>query len=166
MDQGAGKHGLLLHAPRESLAAVVSIVPQAENLEQVFGPLSRDRRFDIPEAGDELEILPNRELVVEQRLVGKPGDHALGRDRISTRVDIEQADLARIRIKQAGDHAQRCGLAGAVGAEQGIEFPAPDLETDAIHGLLAAIALGEAAHLQRVWHELRHSTCPPHRGDF
>jgi hypothetical protein len=36
------------------------------------------------------------------------------------------------RRQQAGDHAQGGGLAGAVRAEQGVEFAAPHLQVDAV----------------------------------
>ena len=57
--------------------------------------------LDAPQAGDELEVLERRELVVEHGLVGQPRRDALGGDRIGQRIDAEDLDAAGIRRQQA-----------------------------------------------------------------
>ena len=143
---------LLIHAARECLTAIVAVVPQAEQAQQLFRALCGSRGVDAPEASDEFEIFPRGQLVVEQRLVRQPGDMLLGGGWIAAGVDAKDADFAGIRIEQARDHAQRRGLARAVGAEQGVKLAALHLEADAIHGALAAKALGEAGNLEAAGH--------------
>src|SRR5690606_20124893 len=113
---------------------------------------------DAPETGDEFEIFPSRQLVVEQRLVRQPCDEALGGDRVGACIDIEHVDVAGVRRKKSGNHPQ-CGcLAGAVGTEQGVELATADIERDAVDGLLVAIALGETGNGEGRGHASRSST--------
>ena len=80
--------------------------------------------IDAPQPGDEFEIFQRRQLVVDHRLVRHPRRDLLGGDRIAQRIDAEHRYRAGIGPQQAGHHAQRRGLAGAVGAEQRIELAA------------------------------------------
>ena len=91
VDQGAGEDGFLLHAAREGLAAIIAVVPQAEKFEQAFGIGAGGGGIDAPEAGDEFEIFPRGELVIEQGLVRQPGDGLLGGERIAAGVGSEDA---------------------------------------------------------------------------
>ena len=92
----------------------------------------RNRGIDAPEAGDEFEIFQRRQLVVDHRLVRDPRRHLLGGDGIGERVDAEHRDRTGIGPQQAGHHAQRRGLAGAVGPEQRIEFAGSDGEIERV----------------------------------
>jgi len=83
---------------------------------------SGNRGVDAPEAGDEFEIFQRRQLVVDHRLVGDPCHDLLGGDGIGERVDAQNGDRAGVGFEQAGDHPQGRGLAGAIGAEQGVKF--------------------------------------------
>ena len=135
VDQGARERRLLLHAARKAFAAGVAVLPEAEPFEQFFGArISRGRGRNAPEAGDEFQIFERGQLVVEHRLVRQPGDDPLGRHRRGERVDAEDLDRARVRLDKARHHAQRRGLAGAVGAEQGVELAGPDGEVESVHG--------------------------------
>ena len=48
------------------------------------------------------------------------------------RVDAEYRDGAGVGPQQACDHAQRRGLAGAVGADEGVEFARTDSEIERV----------------------------------
>ncbi len=133
MDEGAGERELLPHAPGEALAALAPAPPEAEAFEQTLGRALGRSGLDRPQSGDELEIFERVELVVEHRLVGQPGDDALGLDRILARVDAEDADVAAVGLKKAGDHAQGRRLPGAVGSEQGVEFTRRHPEIQPVH---------------------------------
>jgi hypothetical protein len=59
------------------------------------------------------------------------------------------ADVARIRLDQTGDAAQQRRLPAAGGAEQGHKFARRDRKIDAAQRGGAAIALGDAADVDR-----------------
>src|SRR5262249_13158281 len=130
VQERAGERRLLFHAARKTLAALVAVRPQVEALEQLLARSLDALRVHAPEAADAGEAFDRRELVVEQRLVRHPGDHALGRRRVGERVDAEDLDRARVGGEQADDHAQRGGLAGAVGAEQPVELARADRQVE------------------------------------
>ncbi len=130
--QRSGQRDLLAHALGKSLAALVQMRLQSERDQQALRGRFRCRGIDAPQAGDEFEIFQRRQLVVDHRLVGDPRHHLLGGDRIGERVDAEHRDGSGVGPQQPGHHAQRRGLAGAVGAEQGIEFAGADSEIERI----------------------------------
>jgi len=59
-----------------------------------------------------------------------------------------QFDAAAVGFDQPQQQPQGGGLAGAVGAEQAEALAAPHVQVDPAHHFGAAIAFGEAAHLQ------------------
>ena len=124
----AGEGDLLQHALGEAAAALVRVRGEAEPADQFGGAGLRLARIDLPEAGDEFEILVWGQAVVDHRLVGDPGDDRLGLQRILAGVDAEHRDGAGFGLQQAGDHAEDGGLAGAVGAEQRVELAAFDAQ--------------------------------------
>ena len=121
---------------------------EAEPADQFARAHFRGLCLDAPKAGDEFEIFERRELVVDHRLVRQPGGDLLGGDRIGERVDAADGDRAGVGTQQAGHHAQRRGLAGAVGADQRIEFAAVDGEVERVDGRPVE-TLGEPAHRER-----------------
>ena len=120
---------------------------EAEPADQLARPRLGDIGRDTPQPGDEFEELEGRQLVVDHRLVGDPGDVPLGRDRIGERVDAEHRDLAGVGTQQPGDDPQGGGLAGPVGTEQGVELPGPDRQVEAIDRRPVEV-LDEAPKLQ------------------
>src|ERR1043166_7447061 len=64
---------------------------------------------------------------------------------------LEQ-DAAGIRFGEAGDLMDQRGLAGAVGADDGMQLAGRDLEADIIGDGERAIVLGEIPKLQRCGH--------------
>ena len=128
----ARQRHLLAHALGEALAALMGMGTEAEPVDQPARAGFGMRGVDAPEPADEFEIFERRQLVVDHRLVGNPGHHLLGRDGIGQRVDAEDRDRPGVRPQQAHHHAQGGGLAGAVGAEQGVEFAGADGEVEPI----------------------------------
>ena len=120
--QRARQRHLLAHALGKSLAALVQMRLEPERHQQFLRGGFGRRRIDAPEAGDEFEIFQRRQLVINHRLVRHPRHDLLGGDGIGERIDAEYRDRAGIGPQQAGHHPQGRGLAGAVGAEQGVEF--------------------------------------------
>ncbi len=67
----------------------------------------------------------------------KPGDRAAAEE-----------DLALVRHEHPGDQVEGGGLAGAVRADQRVQAAVAHQDVDALHGLDAAEALGDAARLK------------------
>ena len=132
VDQRAGQRHLLAHALGKSLAALVEMRRKAERDQKLMRASLRDFRLDAPEAGDEFEIFQRRQFVVDHRLVGHPRHHLLGGDRFAQRVDAEYPDRSGVGPQQACDHAQRRGLAGTVGSDQGVELAGTDGEIECV----------------------------------
>ncbi len=130
--QRSRKRDLLAHALGKSLAALVQMRLQTERDQEIVCGASGDRRIDAPKPGDEFEIFQRRQLVVDHGFVGDPGHHLLGGDRIAERVDAEHRDRTDIGTREAGHHAQRRGLAGAVGPDQRVELAWLDREIERV----------------------------------
>ena len=71
------------------------------------------------------------------RLRAQPGDRAAAEE-----------DLALVRHEHPGDQVEGGGLAGAVRADQRVQAAVAHQDVDALHGLDAAEALGDAARLK------------------
>ena len=107
---------------------------RSSTAQQFLGAGARRAPAARPRGRRRIRDIRAGQLVVEHRLVGQPGDDALGGDRVGQRVDAEDADAAGIGRQQAGHHAQRRGLAGAVGAEQGVELARADRQVETVDG--------------------------------
>ena len=87
------------------------------------------------EAADEVEVLPDREILVEAEALRHVADLTLDRPRLLDDVVAEAAAAARIGREQAAQHADGRGLAAAVGAEEAADLAAIDLDRDMVdHG--------------------------------
>ena len=67
-------------------------------------------------------------------------------------VVAEHRGPAARRLEQRGEHADRGGLAGAVGAEQAVDGAAADRQVNAVQGPRGAEGLDQAARLDGVRH--------------
>ena len=120
--QCARQRHLLAHAFGKSFAALVQMRLEPERHQKIMRRGLGRIGIDAPEAGDEFEIFQWRQLVIDHRLVRHPRHDLLGGDGICERIDAQYRDRAGVGAQQAGHHPQCRGLAGAVGAEQGVEF--------------------------------------------
>ena len=132
MHQRAGQRHLLPHALGKSLAALVQMRFQPERDQEFARGAFGNPGIDAPQAGNEFDIFQRRQLVVDHRLVGDPGHDLLGGDGIAQGIDAEDRDRAGVGLQQPGHHAQRRGLAGAVRAEQCVEFAGANREIERI----------------------------------
>src|SRR5208282_3009911 len=69
-------------------------------------------------ARDEAEILPNREIVPERKALRHVADVAFDLLGLANNVVTEASALATVRREQSAEHADRCRLAAAIGAEK------------------------------------------------
>ncbi len=91
-------------------------------------------------AGEEVEVLGDRQLAVERELLRHVADALARRGARRAQVDAGDAQRAAGRRQQAAEHAEGGRLAGAVGAEQAEDLAGLDLEADVVDG-------GEGAEL-------------------
>ncbi len=145
--QRAGERHLLPHAFGKSFAAFVGMRRELEPIQKLRGARSGNRRLDAPQPGDEFQIFARREFFVDHRLVGDPRHDPFRRNRIGERVDAAHANRAGVGAKQAGDHPQRRGLAGAVGADQRIKLAGTHRQVETVDRG-AVEALDETANLK------------------
>ena len=92
---------------------------------------------------DETEEFPGRELFVEEREVGHVGEAAAHLQGLGLHIMAGHQDATGRGFDQAGDHLDRGGLAGGVGAQHGKELPALHREGHVVDGGEVAKALRE-----------------------
>src|SRR5690606_32600030 len=99
----------------------ITLVPETQAAQEVFGPLTGFARRDTVIAGlvDE-NVLRLLELA-EIELLGHHTDATLGGHQVRVQVVAEDTDLARRLAHQRRQYADSGGFTGAVGAEQGEE---------------------------------------------
>src|SRR5262249_61925372 len=103
----------------------------------------------LVDAGKEIEVLVDREIVVERKLLGHVAE--LLPDVLRTQLaDLAcQSHLARAGRQQATEHLDRGGLARTVGAEQSEDLAVAHLEIDALDRDEVAECLAQAARADR-----------------
>ena len=137
---------------RRSAQAVVAprVIPETERVTGMRLHRERDivERGEIAEQRSDLERARQPEVAV-----------AIGRQ--CGDIAAIEADSAAVRGDLAGQQADQRGLAGAVRADDGVEFAARDVERDGVRGDDAAEALGQPFDLQqRLGHGARLSNSP------
>ena len=88
--------------------------------------------------GCQLQVLLDREVAEDVPSLGHQRqlqvlDHAVGRgleDRLAAKADVAGDDPRRFGGPQTGNGVEAGGLAGAVGADQGDDFPGVDVKAD------------------------------------
>ena len=116
MQQAAGDGELLFHAARQFAGQRVPFVREFEFLQQfaadffVIGHLINPR--------DEIQVLPDGEVIEQARFVGEKGELFLGGNRVADDVVAADAHGAARGRNDAGEAAQRGGLARAVRADE------------------------------------------------
>lgn len=116
VQEAAGQGKLLFHASRKFARHEFSFIGNFELLENLFGA-----RFVIGkliQPGREGEMLSERKIIEQARLVGEEGQLPLGFDWFSGEVDPVKENATLRRRNYAGEATKRGGLAGSVGADQ------------------------------------------------
>src|ERR1700722_3583876 len=107
---------------------------------RLHGPRDVVERAEAGEQRGDLERA--RDAKEATAMDGKGGD-----------VASVELDIAALRHDLAGQESDQRGLAGTVGADDGVEFAAGNIERDPVGGHHAAEALGQAFDLeQRLTH--------------
>ena len=147
VEQTRGEREPLLPAARQRTGELSRARGEAEPLEPFADPrLAVAHRVD---PGDELEVLGDREVLVQAELLRHVPDAPLDLGRGGADVEAERRAGALVGCQQPAQHPDRGRLAAAVRAEKAHD-PAPGhREIDVVHDCTPAIALGKAAHLDR-----------------
>jgi hypothetical protein len=144
MHEGAGDDQLLPHPVAVALDELVAPFLEVEQRQQLARSALHRRALVAIEARHEAQELHRGELLVDERPVGNEAQRRLGGRWILGDVDTGDAHPAAARPQDAGDHAERRGLPGAVGPEKAKELPTRHREVDRVHGRKAAVTLGES----------------------
>jgi len=109
---GAARVALLPAAGELSRDLLLAAL-QTEPLDHRLGGGFRPRQ--AVNAGDEFEILPHRQVLVEAEALGHVADAGFDFRRLGADVEAEAGTAAAIGREQPAEHADGRGLAGAVG---------------------------------------------------
>ncbi len=147
MHERAGERETLLDAAGKRAGVHVLLPGELEDLDDLLPP-RRDLvgRHEV-HLGEELDVLVDREVVVERELLRHVADarlHAVG---VLHDVDAVDGGRSLARREQATEHPDRRRLAGAVRAEESEDAPSRHLEVEVIDGDEVAEPTHEAAAL-------------------
>ena len=104
----------------------------ADRRRPVLGP-------DPMERGLVIQVVDDGHLRVEGAVLRQIADAPLNGAAVGGDVQPVDADAARVRLKEAGEHLHDGGLARPVVAEQADDFAATDIERDIVHRAQIAI---------------------------
>jgi hypothetical protein len=145
-EQRAGDREALLHAVRPAADRAARRLGEADVLQHLAGARDGGALAHAVQAREEDEVLETGDAQVERAVAGRDETDAAASGAAAA-VGAEDADAAAARVDEPAQHAQQRGLAGAVGAEQGVDLAGPCCQVDALQGLALAEAAHEAADL-------------------
>ena len=143
-DQRPGDAEALAHAVRVAADAILRPVGEVHGVE---GLVDLRARVAAVERRDELEVLAAGEVGIEARRLDEPRHAIQCALAVDHRIPAEEPCAAPARTDQPEQDAQRCGLAGAVGAEVSVDVARLDGEVDVVDGGDGAVGLDESARL-------------------
>jgi len=130
--QAARQREFLLHAPGELAGQPALERTQRREVVEALKPLRTVRARHAVQVGVELEILGHGEVGVEAEALRHVGDRVLHPLGIPHHAHALEAGVAVARLQHPGQHAQRGGLAGPVGAHQPEQLTAPHRQRQGI----------------------------------
>src|SRR5262249_7109131 len=136
VQHAGGKRQPLFPAARERARQLIAPRCQTETLERLVDPLLQ--RLHVVHAADEIEVLANREILVEAETLGHVANALLDLGRLRPNVETEAGTLAGVRGQQSAEHADRRGLAAAVRAEKSHDDAARHFDIEIVDDRLVA----------------------------
>ncbi len=134
MDEGGGEVEAALHAARVAAYAAVGGVAEVDAVEQVVGAPAAFGGRDPLQRRLQADQLPAGHQRVERRFLKGYADRATNLPCFPGDVVAGDRSPAAGRQQQRRQHPHGRRLAGAVGAEEAVDFALRDLEVDALHG--------------------------------
>ena len=122
-------------------------VGQREAVEQVVR--DRARVLEVPQPGDQHEVLPPGEDLVDGRELSGEADRLPHVRRLRGDIEAVDAGSARVGPEQRGQDLHDRGLAGPVRAEQGEDAAPRHVEVHAAQHLQLLVRLLQALHVDR-----------------
>jgi hypothetical protein len=104
----------------------------------------------LVKARDKVKVLADGEVVPVREALRHVADAALDLGRLLEDVVAQAGAAAAVGREQPAHHADRRGLAAAVGAEEAEDLAARDLHGEIAHHVLIAEVLVQAAHVDGV----------------
>jgi hypothetical protein len=123
-----------LHAAGEALDPVTRPIGEADPGQALIDPLPQLAAGEPVQRAPERQVVAGGQVLVDRDLLRHHPEVALDRRRLEPDVAAVHQDPAAVGLENPRDHAQRRGLAGAVGAEQAEDLAVPDLEGDVVDG--------------------------------
>ena len=164
--KGAREGELLLHAARKGTGTAVgeALYLAVDGLDGVVAV----GHGGTEEGGEEVEVFPDGEVLVERELAGHIAHTATYRLHLGHHVVAVHTGLAGIGQEQGAQYAHQRGLAGTVGAYQAEHLAGLHVEAHTVEGFHLAVRFRHAAHFYRfhlvllfgVTQNLLSRTCP------
>src|SRR5439155_9328471 len=139
VDQAVRQAQPLAHAAGEALDVGTALVGKTHDLEQVAGHPGAALGTDPVAASEEIEVLPDSQVVVDAVEVRHVADAAPNLDGILHHGDATHPCLARGGRQQGGQHLHHGRLPRPVGSHQAEDLRRPHHQVDAGHGDLVAV---------------------------
>ncbi|CCH16009.1 Protein of unknown function [Micromonospora lupini str. Lupac 08] len=117
------------------LALAVGVLGELEGLQRADGALLRVGLADAVHPGVQDQFLAGGGLVPGAAALRDVADATPHLRRVLAQVGAGDGGLAAVRLDERGEHPQRGGLAGAVGAEEAEDLTLGDLQVDAPYGV-------------------------------
>ena len=124
-------------------------VGQREALQEFGGAALGLGALHAVEAPHHHQVLGAGQALVDRGVLAGQADPLAQLGRLAHGVDTRHLDLALGGALERGQHSNRGGLAGAVGAEQAEHRAGADLEVHAVHGAHVAVDLDQARDADR-----------------
>ncbi len=126
-------------------------------LDQVVAPVAEVEQFEEPaglrqdlvggmvkvKAGDEAQVFVAGQLFVEEGAIGDIAGAPFALERGAGEIMAADGHRAGRWLQQAGQHLDGGGLAGAVGAEEAVDFAGRNRQADIVDGGEAAEVFAE-----------------------
>jgi len=144
VDEASGQRQPLLPTPRELAGELALARCQSQSLERAIDLGSALRQFEQP--GDEVQVLADRQVLVEAEALCHVADLALDRRGFANDVQPQAGAAAAVGFEQAAEHSQGGGLAAAVGSEEAADPASLELQVELVDHRPAVVALAQTAH--------------------
>src|SRR5690606_20090319 len=128
VDQAGGQRQPLLPAARQRARELLRTVGETEIGKRAVDALPAP--VDPVHAGDEIEVLADRQILVERELLRHVAGLLLDAGRIAPDVEAEAGALALVGRQQSAQHADGRRLARSIGAEKAVDGAARYLDVE------------------------------------
>ncbi|GMA31987.1 hypothetical protein GCM10025875_19790 [Litorihabitans aurantiacus] len=148
MHERGGEPDLLGHARRVVRDELARVVGETEDAQEVVGALRDDGGVHPPQEAGVGHELGAGEAVEEAEAVGQDAEPALGR--VGVLPDVDAVDVGRPGVgrEESGGHAERGGLARAVGPDDAVVGARRDGQLELLHGDLGTETFEQAPRPQ------------------